>query len=472
VSRADKIAWWLLFLIGASLVGVYGPRVNRWLESMAPGEIPEAARSRAVVTMWGGPVGDEQDYVQAAIDAFNRSQRRIWVRYVSTVEDDTKLFRAISAGVPPDLCLLWSQAYVGTLAATGALQPLDERMQRSPIHVKDFIPAGLAMGQYEGKQYALPDLVDISCLFWSERAFNDVGLEVSRGPQTLSELDGYIKKLTKFDANGNLLRLGFEPPDPQVCMAMFGATFYDPEKHRITCDEPRSVEALKWRKHIQELQGGPEKVAAFQAGFGNFDSPQHHFFHGLVAMEAYGEWWPGYVKRYGPHVRYRIGRLPYPDQYPQLKDLTFFGCGALGIPTGSKHPEEAWEFMEWMQTKKGQEIFAAGMQGCPNIISVAWEMVPTLEEIKLADSITVDPRLSFEEQKRLHEPVRTARYGVACEIALSPKWIILPVLPVNTIYLRELLTAYQYAERGSKTPERALADCQKRVQEALNEYLE
>ena len=472
MSRADKIAWWLLFVIAASLVGVYGPRVNRWLESMAPGQIPPAAESRTVVNMWGGAVGDEQDYVQEAIDAFNRSQNRIWVRYVSTVEDDTKLFRAISAGVPPDLCMLWSQAYVGTLAATGALQPLDQRLKESSIDVKDFIPSGPAMCQYEGKQYALPYLVDISCLFWSERAFNEVGLDLDRGPQTLSGMDEYIKRLTKFDAKGNLLRLAFEPPDPQVCMAMFGCTFYDPKSHRITCDEPRSVEALKWRKHIQDLQGGPEKVAAFQAGFGNFDSPQHHFFHGLVAMEAYGEWWPGYVKRYGPHVRYRIGRLPYPDQYPQLKDLTFFGCNAVGIPTGSRHPDAAWEFMEWMQTKKGQEIFANGMQGCPNMISVAREMIPTPAEFRLANSIVIDPKLPVQEQKRLNEPVRKARYGVGCEIALSPKWIILPVLPVNTIYIRELLTAYQYAERGSKTPEQALGDCQKRVQEPLKEYLE
>ncbi len=468
-ARKGILALAILVLVAAGIY--YGIRVNRYLESLAPGRVPAWAKGRTVITVWCGWVGEEQQYFQVAIDLFNRTQKDVFVRSISTVEDDTKLFRAISAGVPPDLCILWDSSYVGTLAATGAIQPLDDFFGQSSLKLEDFIPAGLAAGRYEDHLYSLPFLIDVACLFWSEQTFQEAGLRLDPGPQTLGELDDYIERLVKFDQRGRLERLGFEPPDPDVCMAIWGARFYDPANHRIACDEPRAIEALKWRMHVLDLQGGAEKVAAFQAGFGNFDSPQHQFFHGLVAMEPYGEWWPNYVQRFGPHVRYRIGPWPYPDKYPELKGRAYFGGNFVCMPTGSKHPREAWRFMEWMHTEKAQVVFADKMQGCPDIKAIAQRMVPTPEEVQRANRIFVDPSLPFDEQQRLADPIRQVRYGTACQIALSPRWAVFPPLPVNILYKRELLAAFQYAERGTKTPEQALKDCQRRVQAALKEYL-
>lgn len=458
-------------LLGGAVLIFYGVRLNAWVDSMAPGRIPAWARERTVVTVWAQFLGDEQRYFERAVAAFNRSQQEVYIRNISTAEDDTKVFRAISAGVPPDLCILWNPGYVGTLAATGAIQPLDRFFEKSSLRREEFVPAALAGGTYEGKLYSLPYLVDVHCLFWTEKAFREAGLDVERGPRTLGELDEYIKKLTRFDQRGKLLRLGFEPPEPEVCMALWGVRFYDAQKRRITCDEPRAVEALKWRIHLEDLQGGAEKVAAFQAGFGNFDSPQHQFFHGLVAMEGYGEWWPGYVQRYGPHVRYRIGALPYPENYPELKGLSYMVGNYVCMPSGCKHPQEAWRFMEWTHSREGQITFAEGMRNCPDIVSVVKEVAPTPEQVRRVNLIFVDPGLPFEEQKARAKPIADVRFGLACQAALSPKWAVFPPLPVNVLYKRELLTAFQYAERGTKTPEQALADCQKRVQAALEDYL-
>ncbi len=471
MSLRRKLLLLLAVIVGLPLLVFYGARVNAYLEGMAPGQIPDWASQRTTVTIWSGWVGDEQDYFEHAIDVFNESQNEIYVRDISTVEDDTKIFRAISAGVPPDLAILWDVSYIGTLAATSAVQPLDSFFEGSALRREAFLPQALASGTYKGRLYALPYLVDVSCIFWTELAFRDAGLDVDKGPETLSQLEEYIKALVKFDERGKLLRLAFEPPDPDVCLAIWGARFYDPERHRIACDEPRAVEALKWRMRITDLQGGADKVAGFQAGFGNFDSPQHQFFHGLVAIEPYGEWWPGYVQRYGPHVRYRIGPLPHPDQYPETKDLAYGGGNYVCMPTGAKHPREAWRFMEWMHSEQGQVVFAEKMQGCPDVKAVAERMVPTPEQVRLAKEIVVDRSLPFEEQKRRADPIRRARYGTACGIALSPNWAVFPPLPVNILYKRELLAAFQYAERGSKTPEQALADCQRRVQAALEGYL-
>ena len=403
---------------------------------------------RTLITVWSGWTGHEQGYFQAAVKAYNRSQNRIFVKNMSTEMDDGKLLRALTAGVPPDLFFLWEPSYIGALAANNAIQPLDLFIRKSTLNLKDLIPGSINQGYYEGHYYAMPFLIDAYGLYWSKKAFREVGLDPERPPRTMSELEAYTKQLLSWERPGQLRRLGFEMPGLNLFMVLFGGRFYDPATKRITTTDPRNVEALAFYKRLYQIQGGAHRIDAFKQGFGEYNSANHQFFVGKVAMMISGQWWSSYCRKYRPGMDFGVAPLPYPDQYPGLLGTTYLGGNFACIPTESKHPRQAWDFLRWMQTYPAQLLFAQKMRGVPNYRPV------------LSDpSLTQGDRWS-------------RAFGVVCQIANHPNARFFPALPVNLLYMNELDNAAQYGARGRKTPYQALADVEQRVQQELEKYPE
>ena len=402
--------------------------------------------SRTALTVWSGWTGKEKDIFEGVVAAFNRGQDRYQLRNMSIEGDDTKTIRALTAGVPPDLFFLWEPAYIGQLAANGAVMPLDDLLAHSGPPLKGFIPGSMGQGLWEGKHYSLPYLVDAYALYWDKDAFREVGLDPERPPRTLKELEAYALRLTKRNARGNIQRLGLQLPDIFHPIVWFGGRFYDPRTRRITADHPRNIKALQWYAHMMEIQGGALHIESFAQGYGQYASPNNQFFVGKVAMTISGQWWPGFIERFAPHLDYGVGPIPYPDQYPRQKGVTYLGGNFCCIARESRHPEGAWAFMRWTQTSRGQELFAKDMHGVPNQRAV------------LNDPVLVTGSRQNEA------------FGVVCKIAGHPNARFFPATPVNIMYMTELITAAQLASRKAETPAEALHAVQQRVQRELNTY--
>ncbi|UCH33598.1 MAG: ABC transporter substrate-binding protein [Armatimonadota bacterium] len=408
-----------------------------------PEKTPEG---RTILYIWSGWTGKEKDIFEVVVDAFNRSQEDYELRNMSIEGDDTKTIRALTAGVPPDLFFLWEPAYIGQLAANKAVMPLNPLLERTGPPLEDFIPGSIGQGEWEGKFYSLPYLLDAYAIYWDKDAFREVGLNPERPPRTLRELEEYTVKLLKRDERGNVQRLGFQLPDIFHPIVWFGGTFYDAKTRRITADNPRNVEALEWYVHMMDIQGGALNIDSFSQGFGEYASSNNQFFVGKVAMTISGQWWPGFIERFAPHMDYGVAPIPYPDQYPEQKGVTYLGGNFCCIPRESRHPEGAWTFMRWTQTYNGQELFAKDMHGVPN-------MKPVLN----------DPVLVTGSR-------HNEAFGVVCNIGGHPNARFFPATPVNIMYMTELVTAAQLAARGARTAENALRDVQRRVQKELNTY--
>jgi multiple sugar transport system substrate-binding protein len=431
-GMSRSIAAAVAILLSVAVVGC-APRVKK------PG-----ARTR--VTLWSGFVGVDQDNFEILVRMFNRSQNRYFVENHTTIEEDTRTFRAITAGTPPDLFFLWQQAYIGALAANGAVRPLDGYLRRSGLREQDFVPGALDQARYRGKLYGVPFLIDATGLFWNREAFAEAGLDPNRPPRTTEEALDFAVKLTKRDARGNLVRLGLQPPTLQEVIAIFGGRLADPVTGRITANDPRNVEALEWYVRLCDVQGGGLRIDSFQQGFGEFDSANNQFFVGKIAMMFSGEWWPVYITRYSPATDYGVADLPYPAKYPQQKGVTFLGGNFMAIPTESKHPDGAWAFMRWTQTRQAQVTLARVGHNLPNIR--AYLMVPELTQ--------------GDREKEA--------FGAVGRIAARGKGVIFPATPVNVAYISELQTAAQRAVRKTVTPKQALDAVQRRLEEYMAPY--
>lgn len=401
---------------------------------------------RTQVVVWSGWVGVEQEAFEHAVAMFNASQDRYHLENRSTVEDDTRIFRAITAGTPPDFFFLWQTAYIGALAANGAVRPLDDYLRESGMREQDFVAGALEQCRYRGELYAVPFLIDASALFWNRDVFAEAGLDPDRPPRTLEELLGLAVKLTKRDVRGNLVRLGFQPPPVQEVLALFGGRLVDPATGEITADDPHNVEGLAWYLRMFEAQGGGLRIDSFQQGFGEFDSPNHQFFVGKVAMMFAGEWWPSYVTRYSPTTDYGVVAAPYPSKYPRQRGSTFLGGNFAAIPAESKHPQGAWAFMKWMQTPRAQIEFSKVMHGLPNVRAALFA-----------------PELTRGDREK-------EAFAEMCRIVAAGNTHLFLPTPVNLAYVQELETAAQRVVRRTVTPRQALEQVQRRLAIYMEPY--
>jgi multiple sugar transport system substrate-binding protein len=397
-------------------------------------------------SMWSG--AEEQNFLKV-LARYQELHPNVVVENLGAVNDDTKTVRAIVAGVPPDVFTLADPLYLGPLAANGAIYPMDDLFRRSGLREEDFIPASLRQCRFNGRLYAMPFLIDCYALLWNKQAFREAGLDPDRPPATLEELSEYAVKLTKRNGS-DIERLGLMPITDQNAFYLlyqaFGGRLIDDTGRRLTPDDPRNIEAMRWYIDLVNKMGGYQTVNAFNSGFGQAQSANNPFFVGKVAMMFNGEWNPWWCYKYAPKLDYGVAPLPHPAARPDLARTTWFGGNMFCISKGSKHPKEAWDLLVWMQSDEAQILYASLMNNVPNQRGVLQS--PTLRE---------------------GAPYRE-KFRVFLDLAGTPNSGSFPALPVANLYNAELATARDLVLNGEKTPERALADVRIRVQRELDRY--
>jgi multiple sugar transport system substrate-binding protein len=392
-----------------------------------------------VWTMW---TGDEESDFEQVVKFYNKTHPGVVVENVGTV-DDAKTIRAIIAGVPPDLCTLADPSDLGTLAANKAIDPLDNEFQRSGLHAADYTGGSLGICTYQGHIYGLPYLLDCTALMYNKDVFRSAGLDPDRPPATMEEMLDDCRKITKYNSDGNLVRIGLQPVDIQALLSIYGGGFADPKTGRITADNKRNVEAVAFYKRIMLAQGGYQALGeSFASSTGSFNP----FFLGQFGMMFGGEWMPYWAFQYSPNTHYGVVPLPYPSEYPDRKGSVWLGGNPFCIPTGSAHRKEAWDFLLWTQSVPAQEMLAERLKNIPNIRTAL-----------------ADPKL------RAGAPW-CPYFTKFMDLADSKQASFFPPSPVASFYTNQLNTAIDGVCYGHGSPSQALAAVQSRVEHELDQY--
>lgn len=415
------------------------------LSGCSPGNGPG---SRPVtIEVWSGWTGDEGKAFQHLCDRFNAEQSEIVVHNVGGVTDSSKVLRAITAGVPPDLFTIWDAANVGPLAHYGAIRTLDAEFRAAGVDADSFVPGALRMCRYRGHLVGLPLLMDANALLWNKAAFREAGLDPERPPATLRELMAYARRLTKTDSQGRTVRLGLQIPAPTLLCWLHGGDFYDASGRRPTPATPENVRAYRYYADLVEAQGGTRRVEAFTSGFGAAQGPNHPFFVGKVAMMISGEWIPSWIQKYAPQLDYGVAQVPFDERRPDRRGTTMIAVNLLAIPTEAKRPREAWVFLRWLQRPDVQRQFAEALNNVPNVTSMARDM-------------------SLETGS-----TRTRNFGIFCRVAQHPNARGFEPHPLGQTYMDELGAAAEFVLYGAKSPGAALADVQKKMDRAYAELV-
>ena len=387
---------------------------------------------------WGGAYGK---IIRSVVDQFNASQDRLYVDILIVSQINQKALLAIAAGKPPDLVGLWS-GDIPQYAEQGALMCLDPFMERGTLRREDFIDIFITVNSYDGKVYALPTTPSTNALHWNKDLFEEAGLDPEVPPGTLDELDEMAARLTKYDDRGNLIRLGFSPFEPPWWPwewgYWFGGRLWDGSS-QITLNSPENVRAYEWvQGHTKRY--GTNQLQTFQSGFGNYLSAQSAFLSGKVAMVLDGVWMHNVIARYSPGLR--CGAAPFPSAVPGLTGVAVAESDSLSIPVGARHPDEAFQFIEFLCGQEGSEM-----------LNMMHGKFTPLKRVS-REFIENNPNPNVEMFR---------------DLAQSPDVFCAPRMGIWYEYADEIAPMMDAIRLGKATPEELLPHVQQRVQHKLEQ---
>ena len=403
----------------------------------------QARTDRVTVIYWEKWTGDEAEEMRKVVDAFNRSQNRIFVQYLSISGVDTKTMLATAGGNPPDVAGIWLENLY-EFSDANALTDLTKMAKANNIGRDYYIKNYWDPLNYQGGLWALPSTpASIALHVRPDLLPSDVNTPATF-PKTSEGLDALVDRVSKKKSNGDLEMAGFLPSNPGWWNwswgVYFGGSLFDGQN--LTLDSKENVRAFDWVASYAKRFGSKE-VQSFQSGFGTFASPQDPFMEGKVATELNGVWKANYIRVYKKDLPWFAVPFPYPKDRPDLEGHSNLSQDVLTIPRGAKHPKEAFEFIAYVQTLEVMERLCSG-HGKNSPLAVVTEHFFKNHQNKYI---------------RLFD-----------QLARSPKAFSPPAIGILPQVRDELNVAFQEVSTEQKKPKDALHDAQVRMMALWDTY--
>ncbi len=288
---------------------------------------------------------DAQPWQQGAIAEFERTHPRIRIDLIAgpnavDLVEDLYTSSFLLGDSPYDLVnmdVVWTSKF----AAAGWLRDLSDRVQTAELAA--FSPTDIDAGRYDGKLYRIPIRSDLGVLYYRKDLLAAAGLQP---PQTFAEtlaIARTLKQAGKVDWGYVWQGRQYEGLVAMFVEVLqgFGGFWVDPQTLAVGLDRPETMRAISSLRETIELQVSPPGVTTYQE-----EEARRLFQEGRVAlMRSWPYAWP-LANRADSPIRGKIGIKTTLGNTASGGGACLGGWG-LGIATSSKHPQEAWEVIQY-----------------------------------------------------------------------------------------------------------------------------
>jgi multiple sugar transport system substrate-binding protein len=334
--------------------------------------------------VFGEPV--EIKAFRDVVAAFERREPEVDVRLIEASDREdllTRLSTSFAGGSPPDLFLV-NYRFYGQFAATGVLEPIEERVASSDaFEEEDFYPEALDAFRWEGELTCLPQNISSLVVYYNRDVFQSLGVPEPQPGWTWGDMRQAATGLTR-DSNGDgraeLYGLGVEPSIIRVAPFVWsnGGEVVDDEERptRLALDSPEALAALRNFLALRTQDGVVPTDADVEA-----EDDEARFMNGRLAMILQS-------RRSTPAFRtikkfdWDVAPLP---RFRQPAGILH--SDAYCLTRASKHKDAAWRFMEFALGPEGQRTTAR-----------TGRTVPSLKEVANSDAF-LDPSLKPRNSK-------------------------------------------------------------------------
>jgi multiple sugar transport system substrate-binding protein len=160
------------------------------------------ANSQAQEVVWWAPNWGEAR-ARELVRRFQSETPNVTVKIEVTVSDglQNRVLAALRSGAPPEVMEIqngWNIPF----AATGALAPLDEVVQRNSIDLNDFFPAPLGTARHDGRLVGIPYRSEAHGFIYNKGAYREAGLNPDQPPRDWNEQIEFSRRLTRRTGDG------------------------------------------------------------------------------------------------------------------------------------------------------------------------------------------------------------------------------------------------------------------------------
>ena len=288
------------------------------------------------------------------VDGFN-----LWVEEFKKIHPDFEVERIdmkgtelptwyqtqVVAGTPPDIVNsqggLWLE-----YASQGGLKDMTPLLERDKEYKDKLIPEFLSNWVYDGKQYGMPLYVTKTLLFLNKNMMKEAGIEAN--PTSFDEMMAAAEKMTGPGKSG-FMTLNFDWLYWPL-FKMNGIDFVNEDMTKAAFNTPEAVALVKKIAEATE-KGVIDKIS----WTGRWVEPNGAFAAGTVGMlhaQAPAYLW---VKSKGEWVNEdSVDSIALPGGWATPNSHS------LVISEGSKHPEEAWDFVKIATSGAGAKAMGEG----------------------------------------------------------------------------------------------------------------
>ncbi|WP_248924308.1 ABC transporter substrate-binding protein [Paenibacillus hamazuiensis] len=341
----------------------------------------------------------------------------------NSADVDTKLNAAKLSGTFPDVFSAYL-IFMGTRATKGEFAPLDDYIGNWN-EKDDLFESALNIGKVKNKTYGLGFYPAPEILTYRKDFFAEAGLDPEKPPATWEELAQYAEKLTKRDGSGNVTRAGLDIPGTNASvffepfMRQNGSKIIDEDKEAPAFSDAKSVEAFDY------LVGLANKKINIPFNYQKKD--EFPFINGKSAMSFLQTTMISNMIANNPDLKDKLGFVPV---LKRENKVAFNGYRLFTIGAGSKHKNEAWEFIKFMMSKD--------------------QMWKRYKDMKIPVV-----RKSLEQQFMGEDPKFN---GVLLDYVKNGKGK--PIISWASLYDKYIQLAYEEAISGKKPSAQALKDAQ------------
>lgn len=296
-----------------------------------------------VLTHWG-----EESLLpgeMAMIEAYEAANPGINIELETVPFNDllTKIITGQTAGTNPDIFHLYN-LWLPDFGRSGLLAtPPQEIVDAITANTSPGIVAGVSSG---GQVWGWPTEVNTYLLIYNKRLLEEAGYDAP--PQNWEELREMAAAMTKTDDTGAITQAGYAVwpgwdsgivhPFASLLLSN-GGQYLNDDGTATAFNSPQGLETIQL--YADMLADGSMDISV----------PSAEFINGRVGMTIMANWWRATLQA-AEAVDYdtEVGVAAIPVGPSGSETATMSYNWLWSVASTSEHPEEAWDFIQWMNT--------------------------------------------------------------------------------------------------------------------------
>jgi multiple sugar transport system substrate-binding protein len=339
----------------------------------------------------------EADWINVQFPRF-LAEKGIEVEHVFINHTDTisTLMTWTAAGTAPDASML-SANYQNALAAQGLLVDLDKYVaeKRPDYDMGRFFPKLMDAYKYKGIQYAFPSDYDLGLTYYNKDMFDAAGVPYPGNDWTWEDYRNTAAALTSGEGPTKIYGTDGTPLEHTIWQA--GGDYYSPDGLTCTINSPEVKRAYEFI------------LSLIRAGYAPVPGDGGGFAEGHAAMNLGLGPWYAYYSLADVDFNWDIAPMPKGIQ----KVTTGYGS-SFAVLSGSRHIDEAFEFLTWFLSDEQQFIRAKQFSWFPPASTVL--QYPGFDDVSVLGMTARQKALVLSEANFSRAPIVVSRQNEISQI--------------------------------------------------------